>query len=90
MADAPPPPAPPAAAPPEAAPFALVPGDIAGVIDCSDRRGLAIHSQATKSLYQDPADHFNVESAGLQTFLALLGHRAVSYTHLTLPTTSRV
>ena len=73
MADAPPPPVPPAAVP-----FALVPGDVTGIIDYSDRRGLAIYSQATKSLYQDPADHFNVESAGLQTFLALLGHRGTT------------
>ena len=75
------PPAPNAQVPPaglqQAAPpapvFALVPGDNGGgVLDYSTRRGLAIFSQATRTLYEDPADAFNVESSGLQTFLALL------------------
>ena len=65
-------------APAAAVTFSLVPGDGTGIIDYSDRRGLAIYSQATKSLYQDPADHFNVDSAGLHTFLALLGHRGTT------------
>ena len=63
---------------PQAPIFALVPGDIPGVIDYSSRQGLAIFSQATRSLYEDSADHFNVESAGLQTFLALLRHRGTT------------
>jgi hypothetical protein len=71
-----PPAVPPAAQP--AAAFALVPGDIQGVIDCSTRQGLAIHSQAVRSLYEDPVDLFNVESAGLQTFLALLSLRGTT------------
>jgi hypothetical protein len=58
--------------------FALVPGDYAGVIDYSTRQGLAIFSQATRSLFEDPADMFNVESAGLQTFLALLSLRGTT------------
>ena len=52
--------------------FSLVPGSVAGILDYSSRQGLAIFSQATRSLYEDPADLFNVESSGLQTFLALL------------------
>jgi hypothetical protein len=52
--------------------FALVPGDFPGVIDYSTRQGLAIYNESVKSLYQDSADLFNVESAGLQTFLSLL------------------
>jgi hypothetical protein len=63
----------------QAAPvFALVPGDVPGVIDYSSRQGLAIFSQASRSLYEDPADLFNVESAGLQTFLALLSLRGIT------------
>jgi hypothetical protein len=58
--------------------FTLVPGDFAGVIDYSTRQGLAIFSQATRSLFEDPADMFNVESAGLQTFLALLSLRGTT------------
>lgn len=61
-----------------AAPFALVPGDVLGIIDYSTRQGLSIFSQATRSLYEDPADCFNVESAGLQTFLALIRHRGTT------------
>ena len=59
-------------------PFALVPGDVAGVIDYSTRQGLAIYSHATRSLFEDPADLFNLESAGLQTFLALLRLRGTT------------
>ena len=58
--------------------FASVPGDVDGVIDYSTRQGLAIYHQATKSLYLDPADMYNVESSGLQTFLALLRHRGTT------------
>jgi hypothetical protein len=58
--------------------FALVPGDYAGVIDYSTQQGLAIFSQASRSLFEDPADMFNVESAGLQTFLALLSLRGTT------------
>ena len=58
--------------------FALVPGAIQGVIDFSTRQGLAIYSAATRPLYEDPADSFNVESPGLQTFLALLRLRAIT------------
>jgi hypothetical protein len=81
----PPPPVPPAAPPaqpaqpgPPAVAFALVPGDFNGIIDYSTRQGLAIYSQATRSLFEDTADLFNVESAGLQTFLALLRHRGTT------------
>ena len=58
--------------------FALVPGNIPGVIDFSTRQGLAIWSAAVRPLYEDPADFFNVESSGLQTFLALLRLRATT------------
>jgi hypothetical protein len=61
-----------------AVPFALVPGDVPGVIDYSTRQGLAIFSQASRTLFEDPADLFNVESAGLQTFLALLRLRGTT------------
>jgi hypothetical protein len=63
---------------PAAINFALVPGDVPGVIDYSTQQGLAIFSQASRSLYEDPADMFNVESAGLQTFLALLSLRGTT------------
>ncbi len=59
-------------------PFALVPGDVAGVIDYSTRQGLAVYSAATRTLYQDPSDLYNVDSSGLQTFLALLRHRGTT------------
>ena len=62
----------------QAVPFALVPGDVPGVIDHSTRQGLAIYSQATRSLYEDPGDLYNVDSMGLQTFLALLRHRGTT------------
>ena len=42
------------------------------MIDYSTRQGLAIYSQSVRPLYEDPADLFNVDSAGLQTFLSLL------------------
>ena len=58
--------------------FALVPGDLPGVVDYSTRQGLELYKQATRSLYEDSSDHFNVESAGLQTFLALLHHRGAT------------
>ena len=58
--------------------FALVPGNIPGVIDFSTRQGLAIWSAAVRPLCEDPADFFNVESSGLQTFLALLRLRATT------------
>jgi hypothetical protein len=60
---------------PVAVPFALVPGAIPGVINFGTRQGLAIYSEASRTLYQDPADSFSVESAGLQTFLSLLKTR---------------
>jgi len=69
-------PAVPPAAPAPA--FSLVPGDVQGVIDYSTRQGLAIYSQATRSLFEDTADLFNVESTGLQTFLALLRLRGTT------------
>jgi len=71
---------PPVAVPavPAAVPFALVPGDTAGVLDYTTRQGLEIFKSATYSLYQDPADNFNMEAAGLQTFLALLRHRGTN------------
>ena len=69
---------PPAQAAQAPANFSLVPGDVNGIIDYSTRQGLAIYSQATRSLFEDPADLFNVESAGLQTFLALLRLRGTT------------
>jgi len=67
-----------AVVPPAQPAFALVPGDIPGVIDFSSRQGISVHAQATTSLYNDSADLFNVESSGLQTFLALLNNRAIT------------
>ena len=64
----------PPAAPP-AVQFALVPGDSQDVIDYSTKAGISLFGQATRSLYEDSGDLFNVDSAGLQTFLALLQHR---------------
>ena len=58
--------------------FARSPGDLQGIINYSSRQGLAIFGQATRSLYKDPSDMFNVESAGLQTFLALLRHHGTT------------
>ena len=58
--------------------FALVPGAGPDIIDYSTKAGIALFGQATRSLYQDPADLFNVDSAGLQTFLALLQHRGTT------------
>ena len=58
--------------------FALTPASIADVIDYSTRQGLAIYSAAVRPLYEDPADFFNVESSGLQTFLALLHFRGTT------------
>jgi hypothetical protein len=63
---------------PPAVPFALVPGAGVDVIDYSTRAGIALFSQATRSLYQDPSDLYNVDSAGLQTFLALIKHRGTT------------
>ena len=58
-----------------APPFALFPGDGAGIIDYTERAGIEVYRQGIRPLYADPADNFNVESEGLQTFLALLRHR---------------
>ena len=68
------PPGPPG--PPQpAVPFQLVPGSGAAIIDYNTKEGISLYNSFTRSLYEDPADLFNVEAAGLQTFLALLQHR---------------
>ena len=61
--------------PQPAAPFALVPGAGQNIIDYSTKAGISLFGQATRSLYEDSGDLYNVDSAGLQTFLALLQHR---------------
>ena len=48
------------------------------LFDYPNYQGLAIYSQATTSLYEDPADPYNVDSAGLQTVLGLLRHRGTT------------
>ena len=55
--------------------FQLVPGSGANILDYNTKEGIALYSAFTRSLYQDPADLFNLDAAGLQTFLALLQHR---------------
>ena len=72
------PPAQPAAGNPHGQPsnpnFQLVPESGANIIDYNTKEGISLYSAFTRSLYQDPADLFNLDAAGLQTFLALLQH----------------
>ena len=58
--------------------FLLTPADTPDVLDYSSKQGIEVYKAATRSLYSDPADNFNVEAAGLQTFLALLQHRGTT------------
>ena len=53
----------------------MIPADTPGVLDYSTRQGIEIFKAATRSLYEDPADNYDVDAAGLQTFLGLLQHR---------------
>jgi len=56
-------------------PFQLVPGSGTAVLDYSTREGISMFNSFSRTLYEDPSELFNVESAGLQTFLGLLQQR---------------
>lgn len=61
--------------PPVVGNFQLVPGAGSALLDYTTKEGISLYNSFTRSLYEDPADLYNVEAAGLQTFLALLQHR---------------
>ena len=52
--------------------FSLVPADTPGILDYTTCQGIEIFNSASQSLCADPTDNYDVEAAGLQTFLALL------------------
>lgn len=63
-----------------AVPFALVPAQAnqGALYDYTSRQGLATYNNNIKTLYSSDDAKFDVDAAGLQTFLALLRHRATS------------
>ena len=63
-------------APPPNPNFLLVPGSGVDVIDYTTREGISLFNAGSRTLFEDPADLFNVEAPGLQTFLSVLQHRA--------------
>ena len=58
--------------------FALVPADLPGIYNYQTRQGLAAFQANSKSLYNSGDDLFDVEAPGLQTFLGLVGLRAIT------------
>ena len=64
---------------PLAFPFQLTPGDGTHLINYRTKEGISLYTTGSRSLYEDPADLFNVEASGLNTFLSLLQHRANSF-----------